>query len=181
MAVMIRPATRADMACICEIYAYYVENTVITYEEIVPDVDEMQQRFFDIQSHNMPYLVAEIDGVITGYAYASVYRTRPAYRYCVEHSIYLNQDHQGHGVGSQLMEALINSCLPTGIRQMIAVIGDTTNHASVALHEKFGFTHVGILKDSGFKFNRWIDTIIMQRPIGAGATSLPTGKGLNLK
>lgn len=177
----IRPATVSDMASIREIYAYYVTDTVITYEETVPDVEEMTRRFHAIQKLGMPYLVAEQDGGVKGYCYGGAFRERIAYRYCVEHAIYLSKDAKGHGIGSLLMGQLLKDLEAAGIRQVIAVIGDLTNHASVALHSKFGFEKIGVLPASGYKFNRWIDTILMQRALGDGAQTPPVGDGLNLR
>lgn len=177
---LIRPARLSDIPAIADIYAYYVTDTVITYEETVPDIDEMARRFEEIQKLGMPYLVAEVDDVVAGYAYGGAFRERIAYRYFVEHSIYLLPDAKGHGLGSLLMKDLLDELENAGIRQVIAVIGDLTNAASVALHKKFGFEQIGVLPASGYKFNRWIDTILMQRALGEGAETPPVGAGLKL-
>ncbi|WP_028880257.1 GNAT family N-acetyltransferase [Terasakiella pusilla] len=179
--LIVRPATQSDIPAIVDIYTYYVTDTVITYEETVPDITEMTRRFEATLKLGMPYLVAQVDGVVQGYAYGGAFRERIAYRYCVEHAIYLSKDVKGQGIGSLLMEHLLTELEAAGIRQVIAVIGDLTNHASVALHSKFGFEKVGILPASGYKFNRWIDTILMQRSLGAGAQTPPVGDGLNLR
>lgn len=133
----------------------------------------MRERWSRIQALGYPYLVAEVDQTIAGYAYASQYRPRPGYRYTVEDSIYLNPMLLGQGIGSKLLSALIAACEEKGLRQMIAVIGDGANSASIRLHEKFGFRLVGTLHSSGFKFGRWVDSVLMQRGLGPGSGNLP--------
>lgn len=177
---IIRPAAPADIAFIQAIYAYYVENTVITFEETTPDATEMTRRFDEIKSHDMPYLVLEQDGRVLGYAYASVFRSRRAFRYSVEHSIYLDPDTRGQGFGKKMMNALLEALVPTGVRQMVAVISDKKDGASVALHRSSGFEMIGTLPATGYKFDTWIDTIIMQRPVGDGQNTPPTTGGLKL-
>lgn len=179
--ILIRPATTADIPAIVDIYAYYVTETVVTYEETVPDVSEMTRRLNATLNLGMPYLVAEVEGVVQGYAYGGAFRERIAYRYCVEHAIYLAKEAKGQGIGSMLIEQLLTQLEAAGVRQVIAVIGDLTNHASVALHSKFEFEKVGILPASGYKFDRWIDTILMQRALGDGAQTPPVGDGLKLR
>lgn len=161
-APLLRAAREAEVAAIASIYAHHVKTGTASFETEAPDEAEMLRRFRDIASKNLPYLVAEQDGIVVGYAYAGTYRPRLAYRFTVENSIYIHADYAGHGIGSLLMPALIEECRARGLRQMIAVIGDSSNRASIALHEKFGFRHVGILKDVGFKFERWLDTVFMQ-------------------
>lgn len=177
---IIRDATAGDISAIQQIYAYYVENTVITFEEVIPDIEEMHDRFLTIKDHGMPYIVAEQDGHVVGYAYASVFRTRRAFRFCAEHSVYLDPSCRGKGIGFSLMQALIKACEPTGIRQMVACISDKKDGASIALHKKCGFKHIGVLPASGYKFDRWIDMTVMQRQIGEGDNTAPDGIGLNL-
>jgi phosphinothricin acetyltransferase len=178
--LIIRDALESDIEAIQAIYAYYVENTVITFEEVVPDTMEMTRRFEGIKSHDMPYLVAELDGEVVGYAYAGVFRTRKAFRFSTEHSIYLKHDCRGQGLGRKMMDALISALEPTGIRQIVAVISDKIDGASVALHKKCGFDHIGIMPDTGYKFDEWIDTVIMQRAINGGGDTPPAGPGLHL-
>lgn len=177
----IRPALSTDIEKIQSIYAFYVENSLATFEEAVPSLEEMKKRFDEIHTHKMPYLVAEYKGELVGYAYASVFRSRPAFRYCVEHSIYLSNEHSGLGIGSRLMERLIKTLEnTTGIRQMIGVIGDIKNKASIALHKKYGFKHTGVMPATGYKFDQWVDTVLMQRAINSGSDTAPKGQGLNL-
>ncbi len=176
----IRPATLDDMAAIQSIYAYYVKETTITFEYDVPDTTEMTKRFKAVNEYAMPYLVAERDDSVVGYAYISAFRTRRAYRYCAEHSIYLHPDERGHGIGKKLLEALITAAEPTGLRQLVAVISDKIDGASVALHRKCGFEMVGTLPACGYKFERWIDVTMMQFSIGNGAETPPDGIGLKL-
>jgi L-amino acid N-acyltransferase YncA len=175
--LFIRPAEACDIKDIQLIYAHYVKKSLATFEVSVPDILEMQRRFDDVQRRKMPYLVCIHDQKVVGYAYANVFRDRFAYRFCIEHSIYLHPDKRGLGIGSQLMSKLIEALEPTGIRQMIAVIGDTENRASIVLHKKFGFKQIGILQNSGYKFDRWVDTVLMQRPLGEGAATPPQGSG----
>ena len=175
--ILMRNAELNDLNAIHAIYAYYVKSSLATFEEIVPDTSELQERFEDIQRRGMPYLVCIHEGIVAGYAYASVFRERNAYRYSVEHSIYLHPEKHRLGIGSQMMEELIVACEATGVRQMIAVIGDIENKGSIALHKKFGFEHIGILPATGFKFDRWVDTVLMQRPLGDGAKTPPQGSG----
>lgn len=175
--LVIRNAELSDIIAIQAIYAHYVENSLATFEENTPDAIELQRRFEDIQRRGMPYLVCMHDDIVAGYAYASVFRERNAFRYSVEHSIYLHPRKHRLGIGSQMMEKLIVACEATGVRQMIAVIGDIENKGSIALHKKFGFEHIGILPATGFKFDRWVDTVLMQRPLGDGATTPPQGSG----
>ena len=133
----------------------------------------MRQRRLDIVSRNYPYLVAECAGEVVGYAYASPYRLRPAYRYTAENLVYLHPAWSGRGVGRQLTSALLAECEPRGLRQIVAVIGDSANCASIGLHKSLGFCEVGVLRSVGFKFGRWVDTVLMQRDLGAGDSTPP--------
>jgi len=159
----IRPASLADIPAITGIYAYSVLNSAASFELEPPTEDEMATRFNQLDA--FPYLVAERDNAILGYAYASPYRPRPAYRHTIEDSIYIHPEYIGQGLGKALLGALIAACQQTGCRQMIAVIGDSGNLASIRLHEHFGFRHVGVLQGVGFKFGRWVDTVLMQREL----------------
>lgn len=161
----IRAANDGDTAAITGIYAHYVLHSTATFEIEAPDAAEMSRRGADVQQKNLPYLVTELNGDVVGYAYVTPYRPRKAYRFTVEDSIYIHPDHTGKGLGKILLAALIDACTKTGARQMIAVIGGSENTASVGLHERFGFQHVGILKSVGFKFDRWLNATLMQKTL----------------
>ncbi len=174
MSVEIRPATPADIPAISRIYAHGVEFGTSSFELTPPDEAEMARRMSELIGEGFPYLAAEFDGTLAGYAYASLYRLRPAYRFTLEDSVYVAPDWQGRGVGRRLLTALIDTAQARGFRQMIAVIGDSPRQAaSIGLHEALGFRHAGILQDVGFKHDRWRDTLLMQRALGDGATSDP--------
>ena len=171
---MLRDATAADVAAITAIYAIEVREHVNTYEYDVPDEAEMARRMDAIVGAGYPYIVAqEPDGTIAGYAYASSYRARLGYRMTVENSVYVAAGRQGQGIGAALLGRLIAMCEERGFRQMIAVIGEPTNTASIRLHEKFGFQLVGIFRGIAWKHDRWLDTVQMQRTLGAGTTAPP--------
>lgn len=169
----VRPALPSDIKDITAIYAHHVRSGTASFEIDPPEATDMRVRWQDITGKGLPYLVAEDNGIILGYAYAGPYRPRPAYRFTVEDSIYVHPDHARKGIGALLLPALISECEKLGLRQMIAVIGDSGNTASVALHRKFGFEDAGLLKSVGFKFGRWLDVTIMQRTLGAGASTNP--------
>ncbi len=171
--IQIRPSKAADMPVIAEIYGYHVHNGLASFELLAPSIDEMTQRRADVISRNFPYLVAELDGRMAGYAYASLYRSRPAYRHTLEDSVYVHKDFARRGIGRALLDALLEASVKTGARQMIAVIGDSANTASIKLHTACGFKRTGTLKAVGFKFGQWVDSVIMQRTIGEGAKTLP--------
>lgn len=172
--IRIRPATVADLGTITEIYADAVSNGTASYELDPPDRAEMETRFAALNRGGFPYIVAESDGRILGYAYAGPFRTRPAYRFIVEDSIYLSPDARGRGVGRLLLEHLVLEVERLGFRQIVAVIGDgRPDSASVKLHERSGFRFSGRLKGSGYKHGRWLDTIFMQRSLNGGNTSDP--------
>jgi phosphinothricin acetyltransferase len=171
--IALRPAADGDAARIAEIYADHVLTGLASFETTPPDPPEIARRRADVIARGLPYLVAELDGVVVGYAYAAPYRSRPAYRYTVENSVYVHRDALGRGVGRRLLERLIAECTARGCRQMIAVIGDSANRASIALHEACGFRHVGLLPSVGFKLGRWVDSVLMQRALGAGDATLP--------
>lgn len=172
-AFTIRAATAADIPAITDIYAVEVREKTATFELVPPDSAEMARRFSDLAGNNFPYLVAEQGGVIAGYAYVASYRARPAYRFTVENSIYLAPAYQRQGIGSALLSELITRSEARGFRQMIAVIGDSTNTASVALHARAGFSMIGTHRNVGFKLGRWLDTVLMQRALGEGSHSIP--------
>ena len=172
--VRIRPATAADIPHIARIYAPAVTQGSSSFELEAPDETEMARRMHAVLAGGYPYLAAEAGGRFAGYAYASVYRTRPAYAFSVEDSIYIDPDMQRRGVGRTLLDALIGECAQRGFRQMLAVIGDSRNQAaSVGLHEACGFRIVGRLPGIGYKFGRWVDTLLMQRELGEGMRSNP--------
>jgi L-amino acid N-acyltransferase YncA len=172
-ALKVRPATRDDLPAITAIYSRHVLTGLASFEVEPPDVEEMTQRFAAIRELGLPYFIAETGGKLSGYAYAAVYRTRSAYRYTVEDSVYVDNDYAGQGVGSALMPALLDGCAAAGRRQIIAVIGDSANQASIRLHAKFGFRHVGTLPAVGFKFGRWVDSVLMQKEVGEGQRTPP--------
>jgi phosphinothricin acetyltransferase len=174
-AVAIRPATEADLDTITAIYGHAVLNGTASYEYEAPSRAEMGSRYAALMAGSFPYLVAETEAAgVAGYAYAGPFRTRPAYRFTVEDSIYISPDSQGRGVGRLLLEQLIVESAKRGARQMIAVIGDGgVNLASVRLHAAMGFAHCGRIEGSGFKFGRWCDTVLMQRPLNGGTATQP--------
>ena len=166
--VKIRPATGADMDAIAAIYAHHVRHGTASFEIDPPDAAEIARRWSDVERRNLPYLVSEVNGAVVGYAYASPYRPRAAYRFTVENSVYVHPACLGRGLGRILLWALIDACRQRGCRQMIAVIGDSANIASIRLHESFGFRRAGVLRAVGLKFGRWLDTVLMQLPLGGG-------------
>ena len=171
--VTIRAATPADIPGITRIYAHAVMHGTATFELEPPDQAEMARRMTALLEGGFPYLVAEIGGALAGYAYANHYRTRPAYRFTVEDSIYIDPKAQRRGVGRALLAQLIQECERRGFRQMIAVIGDSAQLASIEVHRALGFRPSGNLENVGFKHGRWLDTVLMQRDLGPGATTTP--------
>ncbi|MGV0911288.1 N-acetyltransferase family protein [Martelella sp. FOR1707] len=172
MTVILRPAAPADLTAITEIYAESVLNGVASYELEPPGRDEMEARMTAITAAHYPYLAAVEGDRVIGYAYASAFRTRPAYRWLVENSVYLSPEARGKGVGKSLLSRLIEECETRGFRQMVAVIGGASP-ASIALHAALGFTEAGRLTGTGFKHGKWLDTVFMQRPLGEGNRSDP--------
>jgi len=173
MTVTVRPAGRTDIPAITRIYGHAVEHGTASFELTAPDHAEMTRRFDELTTNGFPYLVAVVDGAVVGYAYAGPYRTRPAYRFTVENSVYVAHDSLRRGVGKALLQALIDACTEKGFRLMVAVIGDSDQAASIGLHAAAGFKHSGILENIGYKFERWLDSILMQRPLGPGASEPP--------
>ena len=169
----IRPATPADILAITRIYAEAVEHGTASFELEPPDEAEMARRMQSLSDGGFPYLAAEIDGVLVGYAYAGPYRPRRAYRFSVEDSIYVDPGAHRKGVGRALMLRLIEESERRGYRQMIAVIGDSAQTPSIELHRAAGFRMIGAIENVGFKFDRWLDTVLMQRELGPGATTKP--------
>ncbi|KJC43013.1 GCN5 family acetyltransferase [Bradyrhizobium sp. LTSP885] len=171
--VEIRPTTEADLPSITAIYEHAVRFGTATFELIPPDLAEMTRRYRALVDGGFPYFVAVLAGRVVGYAYAGPYRPRPAYRFTVENSVYLDPASHRRGIGLQLMERLIAECEARGFRQMIAVIGDSANVGSISLHRRCGFEMVGTHPSVGLKFGRWLDTVMMQRALGEGATTVP--------
>jgi L-amino acid N-acyltransferase YncA len=171
--LVIRSAAAADISAITAIYAHAVRCGTATFEIEAPDEAEMADRFRALVDEGFPYLVADLDGAVRGYAYAGLYRTRVAYRYTLEDSIYIAPEFQRLGIGRALIDRLLADAAARGFRQMIAVIGDSGQIASIALHRAAGFRMVGTFEAVGFKFDRWLDTVLMQRPLGSGAAAAP--------
>jgi L-amino acid N-acyltransferase YncA len=169
----IRPTVTADLPAIADTYAHAVRFGTATFELIPPDLAEMTRRFESLADGGFPYFSAALDGRVIGYAYAGPYRPRPAYRFTVENSVYLQPSIHRRGIGRQLLQRLIEECEARGFRQMIAVIGDSANAASIGVHYKCGFQMIGTHPNVGFKFGRWLDTVMMQLALGEGGTTLP--------
>ncbi|HSV20986.1 MAG TPA: GNAT family N-acetyltransferase [Casimicrobiaceae bacterium] len=172
-AVELRAATRDDAPALAAIYGAHVASGTGSFELTPPDAADMRRRFVAITDEGYPWLVACERGDVVGYAYAAAYRPRPAYRYTVEDSVYLASAAQRRGIGRALLDRLIDICTARGDRQMVAVIGDAANTASIALHARAGFADAGRLRDVGRKFDRWLDVVLMQRALGSGAGSAP--------
>jgi len=171
--ITIRACEEEDVASITKIYAHHVLHGLASFEVEPPSETEMRQRCREVMGKGFPYLVAAYAGEIVGYAYASPYRLRPAYRYTAENSVYLHPAWSGRGIGRQLMSALIVECGTRGLRQIVAVIGDSANTASIELHRRLGFVMVGTIRSAGYKFGRWVDSVLMQRALGAGDSTPP--------
>jgi len=169
----IRDARPEDLADIARIYAHHVLTGLASFEEVPPDAQEHLRRYHVVLARHLPYIVAEIEGAVRGYAYAMPYRDRSAYRYAVEDSVYVDADWVRRGIASSLMVALIERCAGAGMRQMIAVIGDSANQGSIGLHARHGFRPAGTLPSVGYKFGRWVDSVIMARPLGDGDRTDP--------
>ncbi len=169
----VRTATAADIPAITAIYASAVTYGTASFEIEPPDEAEMLRRFEAIVGSGKPYFVAEAEGRVVGYAYAGPYRERAAYRFTLENSVYIAPEAQGRGIGSALLEALIEAATAGGYRLMVAVIGDSRHYASIALHRRAGFRFCGTIHSVGYKFGRWLDTVIMERPLGAGDRTAP--------
>ena len=171
--VSIRPSRDEDVAAIAAIYGHHVLHGLASFEETPPEPAEMARRRGDILARDLPYLVAERAGRVVGYCYAGPFRPRVGYRYALEDSIYIDAAEVGRGIGRALLQPLIEQCEELGYRQMIAVIGGRETVASIRLHAALGFTHVGVFSGVGFKFGRWVDTVLMQRALGSGSATLP--------
>lgn len=169
--LLIRPSHDNDLPAIADIYGQAALHGTGTFELEPPGLEEMTRRRQDVLSKSLPWLVAERGGKVLGYAYANHFRPRLAYRFCVEDSIYLHADARGQGVGTLLLAELMARCEAAGARQMLAVIGDSANLGSIGVHRRCGFSDAGILKSAGWKFGRWLDVVLMQRPLGLGDTA----------
>lgn len=176
-AIAVRDATDADMGAVRDIYAHHVLSGLATFEELAPSLEDMMARRAAVRAAGLPWLAAQIDGAVAGYAYATGYRARPAYRYTLENSVYVDAGRARRGIGGALLSALIARCEAGPWRQMIAIIGDTANVASIRLHERHGFTYVGTLTAVGFKHGRWVDSVLLQRLLGDGGATLPGRDG----
>lgn len=171
--ITVRDSRPDDTADIQRIYAHHVQSGTASFEEIAPDEAEIATRRQAVLDLGAPYIVAELNGTVQGFAYANRFRPRSAYRHTVEDSIYVEPAATGNGIGTLLLNTLIERCTQLGYRQMVAVIGGAANVASVNLHKRLGFTVMGQLKSTGYKFGAWVDTIIMQRALGEGDSTLP--------
>ena len=163
--MLIRDATEKDVPEIAAIYGHHVMHGLASFEERAPEVAEMLERYAAIRGGGFPYLVAVVEGQVVGYSYATLYRTRSAYRHTLEDSVYVREGFGGRGIGAALLTALLERCKAGPWRQMIAVIGDSANASSINLHQRLGFHVVGTLDSVGFKFGRWVDSVLMQRAI----------------
>ena len=171
--IAVRDAAEDDFDAIAGIYARYVRRGTASFEIEPPGADTLIERWRGVLADGLPYLVAETGGSVAGFAYATPYRPRRAYRFTVEHSIYVRQGDGRRGIGGALIEPLIERCAALGYRQMLAVIGDSANAASIGFHRRHGFRHAGTLRSVGYKFDRWVDSVLMIRPLGDGDTSAP--------
>lgn len=171
--IKIRPSQDADLAAITAIYAHHVLHGTGTFEATPPNDQDMAARRADVLSKGLPYLVVEDTSGILGFAYCNWFKPRPAYRYSAEDSIYLAPAAHGKGLGRLLLEELMAQAERAGVRKLIAVIGDSANQGSVAVHKRCGFQHVGVLANCGWKFDRWLDVVLMDRVLGSGGTDAP--------
>ncbi len=178
--LVLRTARHEDIGAITGIYAHHVLHGFGTFEEVPPRPDQMAQRMGAILKYGLPYTVAVRDGQVLAYAYASPFRLRGAYRYTVEDSIYVAPEAVGTGVGKALLGSVLNDCTALGLRQVIAVIGDSENAGSIGLHRALGFEMMTTLKGVGYKHGRWVNSVWMQKPLNGGTDSAPNAPGLNL-
>jgi L-amino acid N-acyltransferase YncA len=172
--LQVRPADPADLVAVQTIYAHHVMHGLASFEEVPPALEEIRRRHAEVVAQGLPWLVADHGGTVAGYGYCTLYRARSAYRYALEDSVYVRKDVQGKGVGGAILAELIRRCERLGYRQIVAVIGDSANAASINLHASHGFLRVGTLRSVGFKLNRWVDSVLMQRPLEPGDGIPPT-------
>jgi L-amino acid N-acyltransferase YncA len=170
--IIVRPSVEDDVSAMLAIYSHHIQRGLGEFDVEPLHPDDLKRGRKNMLNRRLPHLVADLDATVVGYAYAVPFRKRPAYRYAVKNSIYVHQDHLHAGVGRKLLPALIETCADAGFRQMIAYI-DAGNSPSLHLHEAFGFARVGALKGVGFKYGRWTDIVLMQRPLGSGASAPP--------
>jgi phosphinothricin acetyltransferase len=178
--MIIRAATDADAEALAEIYDHHVRTGFGSFELEPPGVTWMNAKRRDVQAHGLPFVVAELGRRVLGYAYAAPFRPRPGYRYTAEDSVYVAPDAVGRGVGRATLAAVLDQCAARGLRQVVAVIGDSGNAASIGLHRALGFQDAGVLRDVGFKHGRWVDIVFMQKPLNGGAATPPDTPGLPL-
>jgi L-amino acid N-acyltransferase YncA len=178
--MIVRPATEADAPALAAIYGDAVLHGFGTFEEVAPGPADMDGRRRAIQDQGLPYLVAEVGGEVLGFAYAGPFRPRAAYRYTLEDSVYVSPAAKGNGVGRAVLSAVIGACETLGVRQLMAVIGDSANSGSIGLHRALGFEQTGIGRSVGFKHGRWVDIVHMQKPLNGGDGCLPDGPGVTL-
>jgi L-amino acid N-acyltransferase YncA len=178
--MIVRPATADDAEALAAIYGDAVLHGFGTFEEEPPSAADMDGRRRAVQDQGLPYLVAEADGRVLGFAYAGPFRPRAAYRYTLEDSVYVAPDAHGKGVGRAVLAAVIAACEALGVRQLMAVIGDSENAGSIGLHRAMGFEQTGVGKSVGFKHGRWVDIVHMQKPLNGGDTLAPSGGGVKL-
>ena len=178
--MIIRSATAADAGALAAIYGHHVLHGFGTFETNPPSAEAMDARRREMQGHGLPYLVAERDGRVLGYAYASPFRPRPGYRFTAEDSVYVAPDAVGQGVGRAVLAPVITACEVFGLRQLVAVIGDSNNAASIGLHASLGFEHAGVSRSVGHKHGRWVDIVWMQKALNGGDGAPPTAAGLVL-
>jgi phosphinothricin acetyltransferase len=171
--ITVRDLISDDLAAIAQIYAEHVLGGTATFEEVPPTLAEMTQRSDKVQAMGLPFLVAEIDGAVAGYAYASLFHQRSAYRFTLEDSVYIDPVYHRRGAGRLLLTEVIARCEALGYRQMIAAIGDSGNHGSIGLHRALGFRDAGAYRSVGLKFGGWLDVVLMQRNLGEGGRSVP--------
>ena len=173
MTIVIRDATENDLMTIQQIYADHVLHGLASFEETPPDIAEIMHRYAALRKADYPYRVAVVNEIVKGYAYAGPYRPRPAYQYTVENSVYVAAGAARQGIGGKLLDDLIECCTRLGYRQMVAIIGDSGNTASISLHARYEFTFRTVVKSVGFKHGRWVDQVVMQRSLGEGDATLP--------
>jgi len=177
MILAVREAGAHDLGAAHAIYAHHALHGFGTFDETPPSLTSFEQKWRDNVASGLPWLVAVEDGDVAGYAYASPFRPRTGYRYTVEDSVYIRDDRRGRGIGSALLSPLLQRCETLGVRQVVAVIGDSKNAGSIALHRKAGFAHAGTMAAVGFKLDRWVDIVFMQRPLNGGDTTPPPPRG----
>jgi L-amino acid N-acyltransferase YncA len=177
MTIIVRACVGQDMPALCAIYAHHVLYGLGTFDEVPPSVGEFGGKWRDIEAMGLPWLVACDGEEAVGYAYASAFRSRTGYRYTVEDSVYIRDDCRGRGLGRALLAPLLKRCEDIGARQVVAVIGDSQNLASLALHRRFGFSDAGMVKSAGYKLGRWVDIVIMQTSLNGGNGSAPPSQG----